>query len=71
MDDEKDPATIWEGFKTDNAFEQRVADTLRMLPCKTHAKEIKALSRKIWAWGGAIAAIGAIIGAIIGILQIS
>lgn len=37
---------IWEGFETDDAFQQRVSDSFKTLPCKKHEEKIKKLSAR-------------------------
>lgn len=38
---------IWDGFKTESAFEQRVADSFMTLQCASHMKAIQENEKNI------------------------
>ena len=38
--------SIWDGFETDDAFKQRVKDSFKTIPCKTHASKLSKLSAR-------------------------
>ena len=47
-----------------------IEDKIDCLPCEKHSEEIYNVKKTMWKWIGAMTAIGAIAGAIIGLLQI-